>query len=381
MKNLTQLGAISIFALLLACNENEVVAPTPTPPVQIPQIEPALVSFRQATDQLHERDGNQKPITIALSKAAPAEGTITIKVESNGQIDKDFRVTPASANGALTLPVAKAATSVEFQIASLQNETVDPNRWITFTIFQTVGGVAVGSQTTLSVQIRDDDFGKQLASYETVAGSWRTSREFSYTESGLVKQITWANFTPGRIEGYYKYEYENGKLARMIDQSGYTTQYQWAANRVIKTEKLFKGQRMQIIEYDYDAAGNVGEMVFYDRQPTGELQLSMVQVFLYYLDGNLYKRLTYYVTVGTDDLTLATTMTFENYLKQPNPQPMVETLPHLNPQPNLPRTYRIETFDKVLTYQINYVLRSDGYPTERTVSDGAVTETTRYTYK
>ena len=78
---------------------------------------------------------------------------------------------------------------------------------------------------------------------------------------------------------------------------------------------------------------------------------------------------------------LASTQTFEDYLAQPNPLPMVETLPHLNAQPNLPRTYQLEIGGQTLHYEIQYQLRADGLPTQRTLRGGANTETTTYVYQ
>jgi predicted GNAT family acetyltransferase len=166
----------------------------------------------------------------------------------------------------------------------------------------------------------------------------------------------------------------------MTDQVGFVTYYFWEGNRVVKSEKFASQNLVQRIEYGYDDAGNVGEMVYYDRQPDGTMQRSIVFIFLYYNDGNVYKKMTYHVQED-QELVLSSTQTFENYLMKPNPVPMVETLPHLNSQPNLPQSYRYEIHDTAVEYQMQYRFRADGLLLQRTVADGkGTTETTNYTY-
>lgn len=166
----------------------------------------------------------------------------------------------------------------------------------------------------------------------------------------------------------------------MTELNGAVTQHLWKDGRIYKSERFEKEELKQRIEYAYDDAGNVGEMVYYDRQPDGTLQRSNVVLFLYYLDGNIYKKLTYYIQEDNEP-KLVSTQTFDDYLTQPNPVPMVTTLPHLNAQPNLPKSYQLETGGQILYYEFQYELRTDGLPVKRILISDKSAETTHYIYQ
>lgn len=330
---------------------------------------------------MNENDPIQKVISISFSKPLPAAGTLVLRtVASSSMVEVDFTTNPVVQNGEIVLPVDSAATSASFSVMPIQNQIVNGDRQIRFELIRATGGITAAANSVFTLDIRDDELAGRLKKFETNAGSWRVSREFSYTEEGWLKQIDWSQFTPDRIGGSYKYQYHGGKLDRVTEQSGTTTQYFWQADRVVKTEKSVQGTLMEAIEYGYDQAGNVGEMVFYHRQPDGEFVRSMVQVLLYFQDGNIYKKMVYHINAESEELTLSSTQVFEDYLATANPLPMVETLPHLNPQRHLPRSYRFETANQTLQYRLDYTFRDDGLVGKRTVTDGAVTETSHYTY-
>lgn len=381
-KIITTIVFASLFA---ACKESERITPiTPRQPAQdVPStpVTAAVAAFQTASANLKESDPNQLNIAIPLSKAAPVDGTLTIKLTpTHSEHGVDFVTSPEAVNREILLPVAKGATSIGFSIQSVQNTIVNYGRTIQFTLDRASGGVSVTANSSYSLEIQDDELAGKLKNYETISGNWRALREFTYVDQGLVKAINWTSYTPFPVTGSYTYKHENGRLALMTDQVGFVTYYFWEGNRVVKSEKFASQNLVQRIEYGYDDAGNVGEMVYYDRQPDGTMQRSIVFIFLYYNDGNVYKKMTYHVQED-QELTLLSTQTFENYLMKPNPVPMVETLPHLNAQPNLPQSYRYELHDTVVEYQMQYRFRADGLLTQRTVADGkGTTETTNYTY-
>jgi hypothetical protein len=382
MKTLTKVILVIFVCLFYACRESESVAPRqPVPSVPQVPVAPAVAAFQNTTAEVKENDGNSQTIIIALSKPAPADGTLVIKLSSTTTAyGVDFETLPAAINGEINLTVAKGDVSVRFSIKPIQNAIVNNERKAEFAMARGTGGVATSSNTTLTLEIKDDDLGLRLKKFETIWGSWRASREFQYNEQGEVNSIKWATHTPSATSGSYTYHRENGKVVRMTELTGAVTHYKWTEGRVTKSERFERDQLKQRIEYAYDDAGNVGEMVYYDRQPDGTLQRSMVILFLYYLDGNIYKKLTYYIQENKEP-DLASTQTFENYLPQPNPLPMVETLPHLNPQPNLPRNYQLEIGGQTIQYEIQYQLRADGLPTQRTVRGSSNTETATYVYQ
>ncbi|MCE2956133.1 MAG: hypothetical protein ACK514_05510 [Bacteroidota bacterium] len=289
MKKFTNSLLVISACLLYACRESESVAPRQplpnTPPVPVV---PAVAAFQNTTVEVKENDGNQQTIIIALSKPAPSDGTLVIKLSSTTTAyGVDFETSPAAVNGEINLIVAKGDVSVRFGIKPIQNTIVNNERKAEFAMARATGGVTTAANAALVLEIKDDDLGLRLKKYETVSGAWRASREFQYNDKGEVNNITWTTHTPFATSGSYTYYRENGKVVRMTDQVGFVTNYIWKDGRVIKSERIEREQLKQRIEYAYDDAGNVGEMVYYDRQPDGTLQRSMVMLFLYYLDGNI----------------------------------------------------------------------------------------------
>lgn len=370
-----------ISALLTACEDQDYNTIKPTQPVDDLPPASAIASFASSSEVLSEDDPDQRIISVALSKAAPTEGVIVIKlVALSSQQAIDFETSPAAINSEISLPVAKDALSVNFTIKALQNTIVNNDREIRFVMDRATGGVSTGPNNSITIQIQDDELAWRLKKFETLSGSWRSERAFTYGQFGEISKINWLTATPFETRGSYSYQYEGNKLVQMIDQSGAITRYQWANDHVEKSEKYLAEKLIQRIEYGYDDAGNVGEMVLYDRQPDGTLQQSTVFIFLYYKDGNIYKKLTYFIS-QEEELILSSTQTYGDYLNKVNPAPMIETLSHLNAQPNLPRTYRVETGDQVLEYQIHYQFRADGLVLQRKVTGAnGSSETTNYTY-
>jgi hypothetical protein len=134
------------------------------------------------------------------------------------------------------------------------------------------------------------------------------------------------------------------------------------------------------MEYAYDDAGNVGGVVSYYLQENGAFEKGMFTIYLYHLDGNLYKSLTYQDGNNPEEPVLLRTMTYENYLEKSNPFPMTEILPGVNPQPNLAGSYRVEEIETDLSYQLVYEYRPDGLPGKRIATAANDTQTAVYHY-
>ncbi|MBL7843160.1 MAG: hypothetical protein JNK44_04785 [Cyclobacteriaceae bacterium] len=370
------------FTLLwvtLACEERNDDLPTKP---QLPA-NPSVITFDRESLTLRE-DQAAGQVTLPLSAPAPTAGTVVVRIISSSAVyGRDFTTEPAAIGGEITWAVEPLNPSLSLIVRPVANEEVNTPWVIQFTIDRASGGVRPGELRTLTVTLQDNTpvTGTRLAKYETFANQWRVSRNYTYLENGLLHQINWTQETPDRTNGFYTYHYENGKLARMTDQFDQTTFYRWGeGNRIIKSEKFRAGQLVQFIEYYYDDASRVSEMMYYERLPGGGIDVTFLHAFYYQADGNIRKREIYGWDSQREDFILLTTHVFENYMDKPNPVSMVETLPHLNPQPNLPRIYRIITGSQQLTYEIQYQLRADGLPTQRTILTGTVPEVTNYTY-
>ena len=101
---------------------------------------------------------------------------------------------------------------------------------------------------------------------------------------------------------------------------------------------------------------------------------------MYFLDGNLYKSLTYIPNEGSGEYTLISTKTYDQYIDAANPFPMVEILPTVKTQTNLP----LATYWKKTEYRsiiaLTYEFREDGLVSGRLASSGNLSETAIYMY-
>lgn len=319
-------------------------------------------------------------VMIALAAAAPAGGHLEVTYSSPKLLyGTDFITEPASTDGKIVLPVQPGIDHVSFKVIPANDQLFRGDQTIAFTLSKAEGGVSRGQELSHELTITDDELAAKGRGYEIVSGNWKYSRFYEYNESGDLAKITWSQYTPAYQGGSYTYEYEQGRLHKMVENANRETYYLWEGNRIIKSEQYTNGVLTQYTDYGYDPAGNVGEAAVHYRQPTGELKLGMVFVYLYFTDGNLYKKMVYYPGEG-EEYTLIATHTYDNYMDNENPFPAEEILPNINSQPKLPGTYRVETNGSDLVYQFSYSFSEDGKPINRTATSGGTSETATYHY-
>jgi YD repeat-containing protein len=200
---------------------------------------------------------------------------------------------------------------------------------------------------------------------------------------GTLAQVKWEQSTPGTLTGVYTYHYDaNGNLIKSTDNPVQETVYTWEGNQITKSERIKNNELVEYNLFGYDEAGNVGEVAQFNKQPNGDFVMSLLFVYLYYTDGNLYKQLTYNPNGSQDieDFILISTYIYDNYLNVVNPVPMLEIIPNRPTQLNLPHTYRVESNGSDITYQFSYTFDDQGRPTQRTATSGITSEITNYQY-
>lgn len=161
---------------------------------------------------------------------------------------------------------------------------------------------------------------------------------------------------------------------------GHDIIYHWENGKIVKQEKVRDGVVRSYSEYGYDDQGNVGTYRTYYLQPDGSFSLSGITALLYYLDGNLFKKIVYYPTSNPDEELITSETTFDNYINEENPFPMVEVLPNMKTQKNLPSSYRIKANGHDLLYNFSYEFRPDGKVGKRTATRGNTSDIAVYHY-
>lgn len=343
---------------------------------------PVTASFRSVAGKASENNHTGTSVTVELSGAAPGIGSLVLSFESDRlTYGTHYTTIPPAIDGSLTLPVPVGAHQVSFAVLPVDDALFNGDRALIVTLESAAGSVSKGAQNNKTITIADDELATKTKGYSISAGGWSLTREYSYNEDGTLARINWQKRTPTLSEGVIKYEYDsNGKVIKRIDNPVDEVFYRWEGNQIIKEETYRDGVLKQVNTYGYDAAGNIGEVGFHYRQEDGSFSLSLLFVYLYHNDGNIYKRLAYAPKSDSDEYTLLSTQTYEFYLDITNPFSMVEVLPNVQSQPRLPLTYRVEEGGKDIHYRFFYEFDDKGRPTQRQASSSVGSETAYYHY-
>ncbi len=344
-------------------------------------------NFLISQHTLSENTITGSTIAIGLSAPAPAPGLIGIVYSSDNmgsgieiRYGVDFITEPAAQNNKITVAIGAGANLVNFKVIPINNNVWLGDRSLVFTLTNGQGSIRFGQGVVLKVSITDDEPAPKIKGYETIGGGWKVKRQYEYGYDNNLARITWEQYTPSYQGGTYNYQYHNGRLHKMVENANRETYYLWEGDRIVKEEEYTNGLLSKYVLYNYDEAGNIGEAAFYYRQQDGSIKMGFLFVYLYFTDGNLYKKMVYYPIEGTDDYSLISTSTYEHYLAIDNPFPL-EILPTVNSQPKLPGSYREEANGHDTRYTFFYEFDDNGRPVKRTASSTMGTEVTTYSYR
>lgn len=343
---------------------------------------PARINFLLNTGSSRENASQAAEVMLVLSHKAPGAGSIEISLSTVKAIyGTHFTTEPEALNGKLIVPVAEGMDHTSFTIVPINDQFFNGDRKITYTLSGAQGAIRLGTEITHQFLITDDELAGMRKSFETVAGNgWSNKNQYEYDEQGRLAKVVWQQNT---LTGSNTYQYDpTGKLVSMTSSDHSVTEYLYdTEGRIIRDEKRKEGVLNQYNIYSYDAAGNVGEAAVHYRQPNGELVLSTVFVYLYYTDGNLYKRMVYIPQNESQELEQVSEETFSGYLEKENQFPVYEIVPGLPTQVTLPSSYQYNTGGSELTYTFGYEYDDAGRMSRRYVyRNGVAIETNRYEY-
>lgn len=340
----------------------------------------ARVNFSESTAALLETEMNGAEVIITLSSPASESGQVLIQIDNNPDQSR-FSTEPPIQNSTISLPVAFGDTDLRFRVVPLNDTKYNGEQIISFRIAESTGSVVNGNSLLFQLTIKDDELIGKAKSYETRTGNWRYSKSYEYDEHGRIIQVNWEKETPAFSSGTEIYHYaENGLIQSITFSERQEALYLQQNGKIYRSEQYFNGQMKSYTEYDYDSEGNVSGSALYNLQSTGEYQLSLIFLYLYFLDGNIYKQLTYIPVEGPEEYVLISTRSYDNYLQNVNPFPMIEIIPGLVAQKHLPITFHIEEQNYNLLYNMTYQYTEDGLPSSRTTGSGSSVETTFYKY-
>lgn len=338
---------------------------------------PVNVNFMMNMGSIRENATQSQPIVILLANAAPADGSIEINfIASQLTYGVHFITEPAVQNGKIVIPVGIGEARAFFKVIPINNQLVNGDHQIQFIMSKATGGVTLGPGHLHVFTITDDETMSLAKGYQTTSDSWNYQRQYTYNENGSVDEVKWQSHTPYFRSGSFTYEYDaQGRVQKETHSGGLQKIYTWLDNRIVKMEEMNSNVVNKYTLYGYTLGENVAEAVVYDRQPSGQFVVSYSKAYLYHPDGNLHKEFV----LSANNKVLSSS-TFESYLPELNPFPVVEILPTMNAQRNLPASVKFKNDSRSESYQFSYEFRADGLPLQRRATNNSTVETSVYQY-
>lgn len=345
-------------------------------------VQQVIANFSGDDKNLSEANTEGHTFTVLLSDHLQTVGLIELSVESAKAIyGTHFTTVPSLIGERIILNPAIGENKVSFTVLPINNAIITGDLAIAFSIAATTGAIVKGTEIDRTIIIKDDELANKPKGFEVVDGQWGLKKIYEYDEYGRVKYVHTEKSSPAtsaHTETYY-YDFA-GRIQKINTYPQIDIVFTWSANRIVKAETIDNGVLKEYIEYDYDAQGNVSGTANYFRQQDGQFKLGFLNIYLYFLDNNLYKSQTYIPVDGSDEYTLISTKTYEGYLSKDNPFPMVDILPTVKTQNQLPTRYTLEEHGVKLIYNLSYEFREDGLVSKRITKSGNVSEVSTYQY-
>lgn len=161
---------------------------------------PAPAGFEMVDHKVRENDISATKVSILFPYAAPADGVLVVQLQSsNGTYGVHYATQPQAVSGKIFLQVPKGATSVVFNLHSVNDNVLRADRVIKFTLYDASGGIKIGANDLFTCTITDDD-GQQLTPIATLRSMYDGSpviiKEDTYIQ-GVVTSVS--NTLAGRV--------------------------------------------------------------------------------------------------------------------------------------------------------------------------------------
>jgi hypothetical protein len=119
---------------------------------------PSTATFTQASKILAERNTDGFTVPVSLSPTLSKAGTLQITIASTATYNTHYTTIPAAVNGVITLNIAQGASETSFQVIPVNDDAVNADRQITFSMSASTGVVVIGdSNDEFAFTAYDDD--------------------------------------------------------------------------------------------------------------------------------------------------------------------------------------------------------------------------------
>jgi hypothetical protein len=342
----------------------------------------SIANFIQVGPTLSETNTEGHLVQIHISEAAAVTGAIKFSaISTKATYGKDYNTEPAFVDGQLEIPVTAGTSVTSFKVFPIDNETSNGELEIDFEITELVGNISKGARHKEIIKISDDELEGKPRGYQIAGGQWSLKRDIEYDEAGRISRAFIEQAFPNPVNRIETYHYNDaGQLVKINLAPTTDRLFTWENGRVTKEEYVQNGTVREIQLFDYDASGNIAGTQISHLQDDGSFLITLVQVHLYFQDGNLYKTLTYTPDQNGGEPIFVSTRTYDNYIEAENPFPMANILPMVKSQTKLHSTFVIEEGGKVLQYDLTYEFDENGRVGKRFAKNGSTNEEAIYLY-
>lgn len=167
--------SITLLLFINSCKDD------PEPPVEI--------SFSADVQSVVE--GNQLDVFIPLERAATTSGKVVVQLSGSATYNEDYNTNPSGGTGSFELTIAAGATSVQFSVATINDNVYKGDRTIVITLSDPSEGFALGSKKSLTLTLADDE-SQATANFQTSVAS-----VVENSVAGITIQIPFSMATKG----------------------------------------------------------------------------------------------------------------------------------------------------------------------------------------
>lgn len=376
MKNLIKL---SIFILLIAiyfsCSEDDEMNPSKG-------IRYTFIQFGEDQSVL-ENKGPQE-IIIPFTQSAYSSGEIQLKLNTEEEVN--FQTIPEMINGIITLQVNEGDQNASFTVIPSNDDLVNGYQEFTFIVNLLSDNFRNIYNKNLIIGLHDDELSGMPRLYKINYNQGTFSEEYFYNSDKQLAKIIKMTQGDWVYSETIRFFYDDASnLTKTISTTSFEesepgnemeTLFYWENDLIVKAEMIFNGIIGNYNLYEYDENRNLIIKTLYSLQDNDEYIKTLKSVYSYNEEGNIIEEKSTYYLYYEDDVEWNIITSYEDYLDKLNPFPVIDIIPGITVQKNLPGVKIYDAGEGVSIYNYTYEFDEEG----RVIKRSAFNETTFYFY-
>ena len=104
-----------------------------------------------------DEGGPSITVNLSLDQSSASLFNVVVNMYNGPGVANDYFTTPASFSGQLLFQIQPGSTTASFNVTAFDDEVIEPNEQVVFTIVQVSNGLQIGAASSVVVIIRDND--------------------------------------------------------------------------------------------------------------------------------------------------------------------------------------------------------------------------------